>query len=251
MKKIFAAVCISLLSQTPLYAVRPTVEPVEQEAAWIRVYVEGKPGYTYIEMEKDADVMLRQPAKNSVETRQGNISKKLIKDLFQELETADIFDSSQDKNYGRTLFYEGEVTEISAFKHGELRTVRIASVNMPAGLRHAVQEAIKAAKKMPLQKNKRKFITATPFTKSDLENMELKTKSNPQFIEVETYDVEKIKPLSKAISRPYHLTPVESKAAEELLGEFMESYKISKAAASFYIKTSRGHFRCDIVYSDR
>lgn len=241
-----AASLLVFLAACPVKAAGRQPVALEPDASWMRLYSEKSPWAYYLEITKDGTVTARTESKKSVLTRRGRIQGRLIKDLFQEIESAQTF-ASQEINKGHLLFYKGEMIQISVYANGELRTFEALLSNLGAGFSHAFKLVRAEALKLKPVKEAGSFIAAEPLTRSDLDRMQRYLKN--ALVKVETSDIT-VKPLAKAIARPFRLIPADREQLEQL-AEFISENNLKGIKNKFYLSTSRGDFRCSILDSRR
>ena len=243
--KKLAAIAIFLAA--PVYAVRPPAAVVESQAIWLRIYPQEAGAYSYLEVAKDGTAIYADARKTPVPVKSGKIDERLVKDLFQEKENLDAFDSSAEAARGKLLYTRAETVELTAVYKGELRSVKIPLSSLSTGFRFALSEALKAAYELALSSGAPRFISAFPVTEADLKNLEAAQLRTIVPAEAEAFDIEKIKPLARAILKPRRLVPIPDKETLAKLDVFLSEHKIRKEKDSFYLSTSRGYFRCDLV----
>ncbi len=250
--RLIAGILI-ILTAGLLWAVRPPSATLEPDAAWMRLYSTGSVQSFYLEIIKDGSVTTRTESKSSIVTRRGKISERLVKDFFQELENSEVFDSMEtDKS--RFLFYKGTMIRLSTYINGELRNVDVPFESFGDGFAHAFKQIRSQALKLKLLKKGLKgFITAEPLSESELKKFRKKSTRDIwtiSLVKIETSDINEIKPLAKAIVRPYCLIPIDSKQMKKL-NKFISKHKLKGFRDLFYMSASRGEFRCLILDSHR
>ena len=250
MKLSFLIIAAFLLN-TCAEAVRPASSSLESAMAWLRVYTARQSRPYYLEIAKDGSFICRTEIKNSVYTRRGTINPRLAKDLFQEIENSENL-TSQEKEKGRLLFYKGEIVQLSANLKGELKTVTATLESFGQGFNHALS-AIKneVAKSKPVTWPDR-FIAVEPLSKEELSDLTKTSEASKRSAlpMIETVEIMKVKPLAKAIEKPYRLVPVEKDDTGKL-HKFITAYNLKGYRNLFYFSSTRGDFRCVILDSWR
>lgn len=250
MKAAAAAALLCLCSaQAP--AIRPAAANMESEALWLRIFPT-KGGSVYIEVSKDGSAMLFQNMKAGIITRKGNINQRSIKDLFQEVDNLDVFDSGQDALRSMILAEKKpDAMELSAYWKGELRTARADMSAFTSGFRYALGEVRKETDKMPQWSGLVRLLTVTPMTDKEIGTYQETYRRQLSFPFIETASLEKVKPLARAILRPYRLIPIENEETLQQLFALLVETKVKTDRQSFYIETSRGKYKCELFQPNR
>lgn len=242
-----------ILAAGLLWAVRPPSATLEPDAAWMRLYSAGSAQSYYLEITKASVVTTRTESKSSIVTRRGKISKRLVKDFFQELENSEVFDSPETDR-SRFLFYKGTMIRLSTYINGELRNVDVPFKSFGDGFAYAFKQIRSQALKLKLLKKSLKgFIAVEPLSKVELKKFQKKSKTGIwtiSLVKIETSDITRVKSLAKAIVRPYRLIPMDSKQMKKL-NKFVAEHNLKGFRDLFYISASRGEFRCLILDSRR
>lgn len=249
MKKTLFFAVLSLFS-AQARAVRPPAATVESDTIWMRLFDKDKPGDYYIEVAKDGNCLARAETKAAVVTRRGKVNERLIRDLFQEVENSDAFDYYLETEKGHTIFFKGEMIELSAFWHGELRNVVMPVKELGAGFSYALAQIRKNAEKIPKWEGLEKLLKVTPISAVDLEEMQ-KGRIGADFTRVETADVDRIKPLATGILRPFRLIPMDNPEFLKKLDDFIEQNNLKGFRDTFFFATSRGNFKCVLLEAQK
>lgn len=248
MKKLFLAVSVAVLCLGSALALLPPDTESRSDSVWLRIYAKGDVNnQTYIEAAKGGSVLVRMQSSGKITTRHGTIKKQLVKDLFQEMKSNDVFEGSV-LNTGRMLFYKGDVLQINALWQGEIRTTEIPLEKLTPGFKYALNAMRDEAVKQPADKTIYRFVQATPIESdvlaSDEDDM---GRESHRYKYLETSLLEKSPAVSKAILRPRMLVPLNSKKESEELFDFLYGNKVRGESGDFRVSTSRGDFKIEIL----
>ncbi|MFH1619605.1 MAG: hypothetical protein ABIG11_06830 [bacterium] len=238
-----------LFTPSFLWAVRPPAATLEPDATWMRIYSGESRWVYYLEATRDGRVTARTETRNKIETRSGKINDRLVKDLFQEIENSDIVSSQEDTALGKSLFFKGEMLQLSIYFKGELRTVSASLSAFGQGFAHAFSQVRRAAGKTSPLRGLKGFITAEPLAGTEAKDIR---KSSPDAMKlIETAELDRIKPLARAVVRPFRLIPLTAGKDIKNLNTFITAHNLRGDRKQFYLSASRGDFRCSILDAKR
>lgn len=221
-------------------AVRFPETTVEPDAIWLRITDQSGKFEYYLDTAKTGETVLRLEGRNTgITTRHGNIPPSEVKDLFQEVDNSDAFDSEGER--GREIFFMGSIIELSAYWKGELRTIKVSSSTLGEGFGLALKQVRKSAAGLPPWKEVKLFLCATPLNSDDIEKMR-RDGIDTDFTKVESSDIDRVKPLGTAILNPYRLIPM-SEPDNTAKEKFIDKYNLKGFRDLFYMATSRGNFK--------
>ncbi|MFA6433220.1 MAG: hypothetical protein WCW52_00850 [Elusimicrobiales bacterium] len=227
-------------------AFRPYAKGTEAKTSWMTVSSLKTGQQYYMEVAADGTVVTRTETRNIITTRRGKISPQLAKDFFREIESCDLI-ISQSSIDNKLVFYKGELLGISAYISGELKRITAPLNNFGEAFAHAFGEVKKAADKLPEEKTLKGFLTAEPLAGAELEALQSKAAKEGELKTVETYDIQKIDPLLKAIKQPYRLIPLETAAQVKELRTFISARQLYGLRKLFYLPSTRGTFKCQLL----
>ncbi len=245
-----AAFCALLLTPAWRYAraFRPYAVKTEAKTSWMTVSSKGQE--YYMEVAADGAVVTRVATKSSIVTRRGAIKAQLAKDFFREIESSDMI-TSQNPRDSTLLFYTGDKLKISAYISGEIRRIDAPLKNFGEAFSYAFNEVRKAAEKLPVETGLTGFLTAEPMSEEGAEMQEYRAKAPKGIKTLEIYDIQKLKPLLKAIKQPYRLIPIEDEESEKETRAFVTMHGLYGLRKLFYLPSTRGMFRCQMLEAAR
>ncbi len=250
----FCALLI-LVTWTAARAFRPFAAKVETKTSWMTISSLKSGQEYYMEVAADGAVVSRIATKDAIVTRRGVIKAQLAKDFFREIESSDII-LSQGTMDGKLIFYRGEKLKISAYISGEIRRIDAPLNNFGEAFSYAFNEVKTAAGHLPADKKIRGFLMAEPLEGTALKEYKAKTskaKTSKDTItgDIETYDIQKTKPLMKAIMQPYRLIPLEGEGDVKEIQAFITAHKLHGLMKLFYLPATRGTFKCQVLDAAR
>ena len=232
------------------WAARHGAFTATEEAAWMNI-VSKKKGFVdyYFEIGQDGAVIVRDESKaGEVTIRRGRIKSMFAKDFFREIKSSDIL-NAQSGTGSKMVFYKGDLLRISAYINGELRRFEAPLNKFGEAFSYAMTEARKAAEKLPADETMAGFLSAEPLEGQLRDTFLSRVGQDYEFNLVETYDLQKNKPLMTAVKQPHRLIPLESEKDIKAVSDFITRHKIYGMRDLFYIKTTRGEFRFRMQYS--
>jgi len=240
-----AAGCVLLLA-----AFRPYNQGAKAKAAWMTVSSIKTGQAFYLEVAQDGKAVLREETAKTVLTRRGSIKPQVVKDFFREIDNSEIV-NSQNVKESKMVFYRGDMLELSAYISGELKRVEAPLNNFGEAFSYAFGEVRKAVTALPEEKAMAGFLRAVPVEGEELELFRSKTAVDGEVKNVETAVINKVKPLMAAIKEPHRLVPLEKAEDLKVLQEFVTSKRLQGLMTQFYLPSTRGTFRCEVVTAAR
>ena len=238
-----------LLSGAAAHAFRPYAS-IQTKASWMTVSSLKTGLQYYMEVAVDGTVVTRTETKNIIVTKRGTIRPQLAKDFFREIESSDII-TSQSSVDNKLVFYKGELINISAHINGELKHIEAPLNAFGEAFSYAFGEVKKASAKIPDEKKLKGFLTAETLEGAALEELQFKTSKEGEHKTIETYDIQKVAPLLSAIKQPYRLIPLESATQVREIQEFISKHQLYSLGKIFYLPSTRGTFKCQILYATK
>lgn len=229
-----------------LCAAAPYNQPARSQNAWMTVSSIKTGREYYLEVTQDGKALLREESLQKLVTRRGRIPAQLARDFFREIDNSEVMNSQNIKK-SRMVFYKGEILRISTYINGEQNRTESPLNNLGEAFSHALGEIKKAALKMPQETAMRAFISAEPVEGDALDAFHETTARNGEVKTIETYDIQKIKPLMAAIRQPYRLIPLETDAEEKELQVFISTKQLYGLSHQFYLPSTRGTFKCQVL----
>lgn len=226
-------------------AFRPYAQKAAAKASWMSVSALKTGSEYYMEIAQDGRAMMRTESKNSVTTRRGRIPAQLAKDFFREIENSEVINTQSAA--GKMVFYRGEVLKISAYINGELRRVGAPLNTFGEAFSYAFGEAKKNIGKLPLEKNLCGFLSAEPLEGDALNQFRKNASKERKVKNLETYDIQKVKPLFDAIKQPYRLIPLKSRSDLKSIRDFISLHQLYGLRRLFYVPSTRGVFKCQML----
>ena len=247
-----ALLAAAMLAAAPALALRPYDQGVKAKASWMTVSSLKTGKQYYLEVSQDGQAMLREETQTSISTRRGSIKPQLAKDFFREIDNSDII-NSQNVKKSKMVFYKGEVLQISAYVSGELTMTEAPMNNFGEAFSYAFGEVKKAVDQLPSDEKTRAFLRAVPLDKDETEAFDGKAQKDDDggVKTIETYDLQKVKPLIAAIKEPYRLIPLDDEAALREVREFVAARQLSGQRTEFYVPSTRGTFKCEVLEAVR
>ncbi|OGR52669.1 MAG: hypothetical protein A2049_05900 [Elusimicrobia bacterium GWA2_62_23] len=233
-----------------LAAFRPYNERSRAKTAWMTVSSIKTGQEFYLEVSQDGKAVLREETARTLVTRRGTIKPQLVKDFFREIDNSEII-NSQNVKESKLVFYRGDMLKISAYISGELKRTDAPLNNFGEAFSYAFGEVKKAVAALPQDKNLPAFLRAVPVEGEDLASFRDKTAVDGEVKNIETGDINRVKPLMAAIKEPYRLVPLETEAAVKELQDFVSKRQLHGLRTLFYVPSTRGTFRCEVVNTFR
>ncbi len=244
--KRLAILAALVLGAAALTAFRPYSQGARAKAAWMTVSSIKTGQEYYLEVAQDGQALLREETPKSLVTRRGKIAPQLVKDFFREVENSEII-NSQNAKQSKMVFYRGDIMKVSAYISGELTRTTAPLNDFGEAFSYAFGEIKKAAAAMPLETGLRSFLRAEPVEGEELDSFREKAAQAGEIKNIETYDIQKVKPLLAAIKEPHRLVPLEDEAAEKELQEFVSTRQLYGLRTLFYVPSTRGTFKCTVL----
>lgn len=219
---------------------------IELNASWMNIITTKKDKNYYMEVTKEGEVLTRTETKNAVITKIGKVPVNLAKDFFREIENSEVM-HSQDALKSKMVFYKGDIFQISAYIHGELQTISAPLSDFGEGFSYAFNQVRDTAKKLKTVKTLEGFITAQHLEGALLEEFNKRVSKDHEMKIVETEEIQKVKPLLKAIRQPYRLIAINSKEELSAIQNLILKQQLYGLRNLFYISTTRGNFKCLIL----
>ncbi|MCM2268245.1 MAG: hypothetical protein NDI60_10790 [Elusimicrobiales bacterium] len=239
-----AAACLALA------AFRPYSQGAKAKTAWMTVSSIKTGRQYYLEVSQDGKALLREETSKMLITRRGSVKPQLAKDFFREIENSEII-NSQNVKESKLVFYTGDMLQISAYISGELKRTEAPLDNFGEAFSYAFGEVKKAAGALPREDVLAGFLRAVPVEGEALVAFRAKTAVDGEVKNIETNDINKIKPLMAAIKEPHRLVPLETAAAVKELQDFVSSRKLYGLRTLFYVPSTRGTFKCEVLNAAR
>lgn len=237
-------------SAAALCGFRPYSQTARSKAAWMTVSsIKTGQGY-YLEVGLDGQALMRTENSRSVITNRGAIKPQLAKDFFREIENSEII-NSQNVKQSKMVFYRGDMMKISAYISGELIRTEAPLNNFGEAFSYAFNEVKKAVAALPQESALQGFLRAEPVEGDALASFRQKIAIDGEVKNIETYDIQKIPALMAAIKEPHRLVPLENEAVVKELREFISSRKLYGLRTLFYVPSTRGTFKCEVLEADR
>jgi hypothetical protein len=240
----FAACALSLA------AFRPYGDRGRAKTAWMTVSSIKTGQEFYLEVSQDGKAVLREETSRTLVTRRGTIKPQLVKDFFREIDNSEII-NSQNVKESKLVFYRGDMLKISAYISGELKRTDAPLNNFGEAFSYAFGEVKKAVAALPQDKALPAFLRAVPVEGEDLASFRDKTAVDGEVKNIETGDINRVKPLMAAIKEPYRMVPLETEAAVKELQDFVSRRQLHGLRTLFYVPSTRGTFKCEVVNAFR
>ena len=227
-------------------AFRPYAKGAQVKTSWMTVSSVKTGQQYYMEVAEDGTVVTRTETRNVIVTRRGKIPQQLAKDFFREIESSDII-ASQSTIDNKLVFYKGEILNISAYISGELKRIETPLNNFGEAFSYAFGEVKKASAKLPVDKKLKGFLTAETLEGPELQEFQHTADKDGESKIIETYDIQKAAPLLSAIKQPSRLIPLETAEQVKEIQDFISSHQLSGLRKLFYLPSTRGTFKCQIL----
>jgi len=235
-----------LLTGVTAYAFRPYGKGAEAKTCWMTVSSIKTGQEYYMEVAADGNVVTRIETRKAIVTRRGKIKPQFAKDFFREIESSDAI-TSQTARDNKMVFYKGEILEISAYINGELKRVQSPLNNFGEAFSYAFGEVKKASEKLPVEKKIKGFLVTEQIDGLELEEFQVKASKVGEIKTIETYDIQKVPSLLKAIKQPYRLIVLENADEVKDVQAFISVRGLYGQRNLFYIPSTRGTFKCQIL----
>lgn len=245
-KKLAVLSLLLIIAGASAHAFRPYTKGAQVKASWMTVSSLKTGQRYYMEVTLDGAVVTRTETKSAIATKRGKIPVQLAKDFFREIEGSDIL-TSQSSIDNKLIFYKGELLNISAYILGELKRIEAPLNNFGEAFSYAFTEVKKASARMPVDKKLKGFLMAETLEGSALEDLKFKASKEGGYKTIETYDIQKVAPLMLAIKQPSRLIPLESAAQIREIQEFISAHQLYGLRKLFYLPSTRGTFKCQIL----
>ncbi|OGS13279.1 MAG: hypothetical protein A2234_03910 [Elusimicrobia bacterium RIFOXYA2_FULL_58_8] len=235
-----------------LQALRPSdqMKSTRSRAVWMTVASLKTGNEYYLEVVQDGRAMLREVTGKTVTTRRGTIPVQLVKDFLRETENSEII-ITRKLRQDKTVFYRGELVRISAYISGELTLTEAPLNNFGEAFVYAFGEIRKEVVKLPVETAVAAFLRAEPLEGQELDVFREKAKKDGEVKNIETYDIQKIKPLMAAIKDANRLIPLETTAEVAQLQSFITERQLYGLRTLFYLPSTRGTFKCSVLEAGR
>ena len=231
-----AAALLLALAAGSLFALRPLDRTRNAKAIWMTVSSIKTGQSYYLEVSMDGRAVLREDSPKQAVTRRGAIPVQLIKDFIRETENSETV-SSKDIKQHKAAFYRGEILKISAYISGELTHTEAPLDGFGEAFSYAFGELA--------------FLRAELLEGDDLDNFTNKAAKDGEVPTVETYEIQKMKPLMAAIKDVNRFIPLETDAELKQLQDFINARKLYGLRTLFYLPSTRGVFKCMVVDASR
>lgn len=243
---------IMLAAVPALHALRPSdqMKSTRSKAVWMTVSSLKTGDEYYLEVVQDGRAVLREETSKTVLTRRGTVSAQLIKDFIRETENSETV-TTRSRRLDKTVFYRGEVVRISAYISGELTMTEAPLNKFGEAFNYAFGEIRKAVVKLPAATGVAAFLRAEPLEGEELEAFREKAAKDGEVTNIETYDIQKIKPLMAAIKDANRLIPLETDADVKELQTFITARQLYGLRTLFYLPSTRGTFKCSVLEAYR
>lgn len=249
MKRLLLIAALAAVAAS-LSAFRPYNQGARSKAAWMTVSAIKTGQEYYLEVAQDGQAVMREETSKSVITRRGAIKPQLVKDFFREIENSEII-NSQNVKRSKMVFYQGEILKISAYISGELTRTEAPLNNFGEAFSYAFNEVKKAVAVLPQEKNIISFLRAETVEGEALDSFRAKVEVDGEVKNIETDDLKTVKPLMTAVKEPHRLVPIETREALKELQEFISSRRLYGLRTLFYVPSTRGTFKCELLETDR
>jgi len=245
-KKILALSLILVFTGIAVHAFRPYSDGAEAKTCWMTVSSLKTGQAYYMELAADGAMVTRTETRKTIVTKRGKIPAQLAKDFFREIENSDAI-TSQSPRENKLVFYKGEILKISAYINGELKRVEYPLTNFGEAFSHAFGEVKKASEKMAVENKLKGFLVTEPIEGAALAEFQVKISKEGESKIIETYDIQKMPPLLKAIKQPHRLIALENGAEVKKIQTFISMRGLYGLRNLFYLPSTRGNFKCQIL----
>jgi len=246
------AAVLVIAAAGPLFALRPSdqAKSANSKAVWMTVSSLKTGQDYYLEVSEDGRAVLREENAKSVVTRRGTIPVQLIKDFLRETENSEVIATKNIQQH-KAVFYKGEMLKISAYISGELTLTEAPLDKFGEAFSYAFGELHKAVLKLPVETGVKSFLRAEPLEGEALDNFKNQASKDGEIKTVETYDVQKVKPLMSAIKDTNRLIPLENDEDVKHLEDFINTHQLYGLRTLFYLPSTRGFFKCEVLEAAR
>jgi len=235
------AVCAGALT-----AFRPYSQGARSKTAWMTVSSLKTGQEYYLELSQDGHALMREETSRNLLTRRGSIKPQLVKDFFREIDNSEII-NSQNVKQSKMVFYKGDMIRISAYISGELTRTEAPLNNFGEAFSYAFGEVKKAAAALPQDTALRGFLRAEPVEGEALDAFREKVAVAGEVKNIETGEINRIRPLMAAIKEPHRLVPLETEAEVKELQDFVTARQLYGLRTLFYVPSTRGTFKCQVI----
>lgn len=249
MKRLLLTAALAA-SAAALAAFRPYSQGAHSKAAWMTVSAIKTGQEYYLEVAQDGQAIMREENAKSVTTRRGAIKTQFVKDFFREIENSEII-NSQNVKRSKMVFYQGDILKISAYISGELTRTEAPLNNFGEAFSYAFSEVRKAVSVLPQEKKVLFFLRAETVEGEALDSFRSKVEVDGEVKNIETDDLKTIKPLMAAVKEPHRLIPIETPETLKELQEFISSRRLYGLRTLFYVPSTRGTFKCQLLETER
>ncbi len=229
-----------------LAAFRPYNQGARSKTAWMTVSSIATGQEYYLEVSQDGGAILREETAKTLVTRRGKIAPQLVKDFFREIESSEIV-NSQNVKQSKMVFYRGDMLKISAYISGELTRTVAPLNNFGEAFSYAFGEVKKAAAGMPKEAGLAAFLRAEPVEGEELDAFRAKAAREGEVKNIETSDIQKVKPLLAAIKEPHRMVPLETEGVRRELQDYISTRQLYGLRTLFYLPSTRGTFKCMVL----
>lgn len=248
MKRRLLLLAVLAASAAALCGLRPYNQPTRSKAAWMTVSSIKTGQSYYLEVGLDGQALMRTESAKAIVTNRGAIKPQLVKDFFREIDNSEII-NSQNVKQSKMVFYRGDMIKISAYISGELTRTEAPLNNFGEAFSYAFNEIKKSVSVLPEESKLQGFLRAEPVTDEALASYREKAAVDGEVKNIETYDLQKVPALMAAIKEPHRLIPLENEAAVKELREFIAARKLYGLRTLFYVPSTRGTFKCEVMES--
>jgi len=229
-----------------LAAFRPPDQNIKTRTAWMTVSSLKTGREYYLELSQDGRAVLREENSRKLQTRRGAIAPQLALDFFREIDNSEIINSQSVKR-NRIFFYSGEMLRISSYVSGDLLRTQAPLDDFGEAFSHALREVKKAAGALPQDTALHAFLRAERLEGEALDSFREKNTVDGIIKNIETADINRVKPLMAAIKEPYRLVPLETAAEARELQDFVSAMRLHGLYSLFYVPSTRGAFKCQVI----
>ena len=237
-----------LCAAGPLQAMRPydQMKNNRSKSVWLTGNSPKTGADYYLEVSQDGRAILREETSKTVTTRRGNIPVQLIKDFLRETENSEIV-NTRNRKQDKTVFYHGELLSVSAYVSGELTLTKAPLNNFGEAFAYAFGELRKAVMELHVDTTTAAFLRAEPLEGEALDAFREKAARDGEVKNIETYNIQKIKPLLASIKDANRLIPLETAADVKELQAFITEQQLYGLRTLFYLPSTRGTFKCSVL----
>lgn len=234
------------LCAAALAAFRPYNQGAKAKTAWMTISSIKTGQQYYLEVSVDGKAIMREETAKTLVTRRGSVKPGLVKDFFREIDNSEII-NSQNVKESKLIFYRGDMMRISAYISGELKLTEAPLGNFGEAFSYAFGEVKKAVAALPQETALPAFLRAVPVTGDELDSFRAKASIDGEVKNIETKDINRVKPLMAAIKEPYRFIPLETEEAMKELQDFVLTRQLQGLRTLFYVPSTRGTYKCEVV----